>query len=279
MHKLKAATFMIYTKMKAIKKISNQKGFTLIELLVAVAIIALLAAAAVFGYVKYIQYARRAVNEANAKSLADALTAEGVTPADCSDEATALNNPLTYMGGSEFSSLNMPIVLCANKLIDKSKTINPFTNAIYSKLNNTCNTPMVGNVTYAFNSSIQKLIPNPSYPDYTIPVMKSSGQQRPEYGIYEGDDATQIITGGWGGSCLGSGPVLCSDQLDGNRVLDESGAPLDSNLNYGGSSGAGLMIVEVKDTGKFGVATCDPYVGSGVIGKIFTINNNLKIRP
>lgn len=108
------------------KKISLiQYGFSLIELLVVVAIIGILAGLGIFAYDSYVEYSRRAVNEANAKLLANALSAEltaqrGKLKSNC--QQTLGRGP----NGADQTWSN-----CVETLIRNNNMINPYSNKLY----------------------------------------------------------------------------------------------------------------------------------------------------
>ncbi len=102
-----------------------QVGFSLIELLVVVSIIGILAGLGIFAYDSYVEYSRRAVNEANAKLLANLLTAEltaqrGKLKSYC--QQTMSRGP---------SATDPTWSACFENLININKMINPYTNKIY----------------------------------------------------------------------------------------------------------------------------------------------------
>jgi len=257
-------------KQNEIRKVIH-KGFSLIELLVVVAILSVLAVLGFIGYNKYIQNARKSVNEANAKSLADALTAEAVSPVICTDSSSLISDPNNFKGANlvDPSATGMAIVICANKILSQNNIINPFGNKPYSPLNNTCGYPMVGNT--QTSDGYNPITQNPDGTPY-------SG------GLFVGVDASQVLTSGWGAQpCTPSGNIYCSDQLNGNNVIDPgTGLALDSNtyLPTLTSPGTGLMVVVDGITKKFGVAACNPYTSNpnGVIGAIFTVKSDMAIQ-
>jgi prepilin-type N-terminal cleavage/methylation domain-containing protein len=78
-----------------------KSGFSLIELLVVVAIIGILAAIGSVGYNKYVASAGAGASTANAKQLADALTAEDTKFSICSGPTNSGETP----GDTAFSCL------------------------------------------------------------------------------------------------------------------------------------------------------------------------------
>jgi prepilin-type N-terminal cleavage/methylation domain-containing protein len=247
-------------------RIALINGFSLIELLVVVAIISVLGALGFIGYTKYIQSAKKGTNEANAKSLADALAAEAIKPTHCTD-ALALNDPNNYKGVND--SGNMAIVLCANKILLENNFRNPFSGQPYSTLNISSDGEQ-----HQLVANKQNDLAWGSSADGTPCQWSPDGSKCTAMGVYLGADATQVI--GWWGN---SGPIFCSDQLNGMPVLDKNNYfyNFDSNGNSVITSpGAGLLIVVDGVTQKFGVAACNPYSTNpnGVIGPIFTVNND-----
>ena len=102
-----------------------QSGFSLIELLVVVSIIGILAGLGIFAYDSYVEYSRRAVNEANAKLLANALSAElaaqrGKLKSNC--QQTLGRGP----NGADQTWSN-----CVETLIRNNNMINPYSNRMY----------------------------------------------------------------------------------------------------------------------------------------------------
>ena len=100
-------------------------GFSLIELLVVVAIIGILAGLGIFAYDSYVEYSRRAVNEANAKLLANLLSAELTSQRG----RLKSNCPQTLGRGS--SATDQTWSSCVEALVRNNSMINPYSNQLY----------------------------------------------------------------------------------------------------------------------------------------------------
>lgn len=102
-----------------------QSGFSLIELLVVVSIIGILAGLGIFAYDSYVEYSRRAVNEANAKLLADALTYE------LTAQRGKLKSSCQQTLGRGPNGANQTWSNCVETLIRNNNMINPYSNRMY----------------------------------------------------------------------------------------------------------------------------------------------------
>ena len=87
---------------KALLKMRNKKGFTLMELLIVVAIIAILAAIAIPTFASSLDRAKKAADEANARSLYAAVALSYMTDSDFAipdfdtGDTTILYKEVTY---------------------------------------------------------------------------------------------------------------------------------------------------------------------------------------
>jgi prepilin-type N-terminal cleavage/methylation domain-containing protein len=106
-----------------------QKGFSLIELLVVIAIIGILAGLGIIGYNSYIEYTRAAVNEANAKIIADTLNAERIKPNYCNNQTSSAIN-ISARISDFFSSPNY--LNCVSRILTINNIVNPYTKLPYS---------------------------------------------------------------------------------------------------------------------------------------------------
>lgn len=217
----------------------KQAGFSLIELLVTIAIVGVLAAAGMFGYTRYILSAKIAVNNSNAKLLADALAAESVTTSTCID---------TPINGSPILSTQISLsnlISCANKIKNINKFINPFSSAEYQTINPTA----------ALCGSNDTFIPNVQN-DY------SSSPLTIGMPIYLGWDYN-LYSGGWGGGC--GAPGFSGSPIEACSDLDTSS----------GSFTSGLVLLQTgavmggPGNGSAAVAACDP--SSNSISAIYSI--------
>jgi prepilin-type N-terminal cleavage/methylation domain-containing protein len=102
-----------------------QSGFSLIELLVVVSIIGILAGLGIFAYDSYVEYSRRAVNEANAKLLANALSAE------LAAQRGKLKSNCQQTLGRGPNGANQTWSNCVETLIRNNNMINPYSNRMY----------------------------------------------------------------------------------------------------------------------------------------------------
>ena len=236
-----------------------------------------LAAVGIFAYNKYIQSSQKATNEANAKSLADALSAEASSPNICNG-LDANQNPtnLNYPGGVLNSSSptqgfwdGTSIVACANKILVQNSFVNPYTQIVYGGPGN-INPPNT-------DTSNPTLPPKFQFQGNNFASNQSVAQStNAALGIDIGSDTTALIMDQLQGfsniiPSIMSGPIYCSDQLNGNSVtyhtVDNS-----SWSAYNSTPPAGLVLVaHGGPTVRFGVATCDPYTGT--IGAIFDITS------
>jgi prepilin-type N-terminal cleavage/methylation domain-containing protein len=108
------------------KKISIiQYGFSLIELLVVVAIIGILAGIGIFAYDSYVEYSRRAVNEANAKLLANLFSAE------LSAQSGRLKSNCPQTLGRRSNATDQTWSNCIETLVRNNSMINPYSNKLY----------------------------------------------------------------------------------------------------------------------------------------------------
>jgi type IV pilus assembly protein PilA len=103
-----------------------QLGFSLIELLVVVAIIGILAGIGIVAYDSYVEYTRRSVNEANAKLLANLLSAEL-----SAQKGKLKSNCAQTLGRIESSMSAGPWSNCINTLVRNNSMINPYSNELY----------------------------------------------------------------------------------------------------------------------------------------------------
>ena len=102
-----------------------QKGFSLIELLVVIAIIGILAGIGIFGYNSYVDYAKQKTNEANAKLLANLMTAE------ITAQRGKLKSACPQTLSRDAQATDWTWSNCVENLIRSNAMINPYTNRMY----------------------------------------------------------------------------------------------------------------------------------------------------